>query len=184
MSNAEETPFAESNGERPAEAVPAAEQESSDERSQLIDERDRLREQWMRTAADFENFRKRSGRDLEDADRRAREQVMREFLPLVDNLERAATAALTADDVHAIAEGVSMVLRMFQDDVAGRLNLERLQTAGERFDPSLHEAIQQEESDTLAPGFIVREVVAGYRFRGKLLRPAMVVVSRGSSQAA
>ena len=140
----------------------------------------RLKDNLLRTAADFENFRKRSKRDVEDAARRAREQVLGEMLPIIDNLERAVGAARDATEIGAVVEGVNMVLKSFED-VAGRLELERVGAVGSKFDPNLHDAIQQQETPDVEPGTIVTEVVPGYVLRGRLLRPAMVVVAKAPS---
>lgn len=153
-------------------------QAGAPEPTALEEERDQLKEQMLRLAADYDNFRKRSQRELEDADRRGREQVLREVLPVIDNLERAVAAATSTSDAKSIADGVAMVLRLFNDDVAQRVGLERLKTVGERFDPTLHEAVQQLETSDMPAGSIVAEVIAGYRFRNRLLRPALVVVAR------
>lgn len=147
------------------------------ELAELKAERDRLKDQLLRVAADFDNYRKRARRDLEDGDRRAREETLRELLPIIDNLERAVSAAETATSPIAVAEGVRMVLKQFQE-VASRLSLQRLAVVGERFDPALHDAVQQLETDEHEPGTIVSEVHAGYRVGDRLLRPALVVVAR------
>lgn len=170
---------------RPADDETEASGEPSTEQplAQLEAERDRLKDQLVRTAADFDNFRKRTKRDLEEADRRAREETLREFLPIIDNLERAASAAEDAQDPGAIAEGVQMVLRQFED-VASRLQLERVQSMGQRFDPNVHDAIQQQETDDAPPGTIIAEVTPGYRLGERLLRAAVVVVARPPSGAA
>lgn len=145
--------------------------------TELKAERERLKDQLLRTAADFDNYRKRARRDLEDGDRRAREETLRELLPIIDNLERAVSAAESATSPIAVAEGVRMVLKQFQE-VASRLSLQRLAVVGERFDPALHDAVQQLETDEHEPGTIVSEVHAGYRVGERLLRPALVVVAR------
>jgi molecular chaperone GrpE len=147
------------------------------ELADLKAERDRLKDQLLRTAADFDNYRKRARRDLEDGDRRAREETLRELLPIIDNLERAVSAAETATSPIAVAEGVQMVLKQFHE-VASRLSLRRLKVVGERFDPALHDAVQQLETDEHEAGTIVAEVTAGYRVGERLLRPALVVVAR------
>lgn len=141
----------------------------------------KLKEQLLRTAADFDNFRKRARRDVEDATKRSREQTLLEILPLVDNLERAVQASETAEDVAAVVDGVRMVLRSF-NDIADRLGLERVDAVGERFDPNLHDAVQQVETDEHPAGSIVAEVMSGYRVGDKLLRAAMVVVARPPSE--
>ncbi len=144
---------------------------------ELTIERDKLKDQLLRTAADFDNFRKRTKKDLELAERRGREETLGEILPVIDNLERAVAAGRNASDVQAILQGVEMVLKLF-DDTAKRLGLERVPTVGERFDPALHHAVQQTETDEHPPGTIIAEFQAGYRLGDRLVRPAMVVVAR------
>jgi molecular chaperone GrpE len=140
-------------------------------------ERDRMREQLLRIAADFDNFRKRSRKEIEEVRRRSIEDTLREVLPIVDNLERAADAMTGATDVEAVAQGVHMVLRGFED-IANRLGLKRVPSIGLQFDPTCHDAMQQKETMEHAPGTIVAEVVPGYYLGERLLRPAMVVVAK------
>jgi molecular chaperone GrpE len=140
-------------------------------------ERDRMREQLLRIAADFDNFRKRSRKEIEEVRRRAIEDTLREVLPVVDNLERAVDAISDTTEVAAVVDGVHMVLRGFED-IASRLGLRRVPAVGQQFDPTCHDAMQQEETDEHAPGTIVSEVVPGYYLGERLLRPAMVVVAR------
>lgn len=149
----------------------------ANELDRLTTERDQLKDQLLRTAAELDNFRKRTKRDLADAEHRGRETVLREILPVIDNLERAVAAAATAAEVSTVVEGVRLVLKSFQD-VGNNLGLQRMAGVGERFDPALHDAIQQIESDEHPPGTVVAEIVPGYRLRDKLLRAAMVVVSK------
>lgn len=148
----------------------------------LRNERDKLKDQLLRTAADFENFRRRSRRDVEDAARRAKEEAIVTMLPIIDNLERAVQAAETAQDAATVAEGVQMVLRQFED-VAEQLGLGRVAGVGERFDPMLHDAVQQLESADHEPGTIMAEVMPGYRLGEKLVRAAMVVVAKAPTSA-
>lgn len=149
----------------------------------MREERDRLRDQLLRVAADFDNFRKRSRKDVDDAERRGKEDVIREVLPVLDNLERALGAVAAMPDnagpaeVRGIAEGVKMVMKLF-DDQATRMGLTRIKSVGERFDPSVHDAIQQVETDEHPAGTVMHEVAAGYRLGEKLVRPAMVIVAR------
>ena len=140
-------------------------------------ERDRMREQLLRVAADFDNFRKRSRKEIEEVRRRSIEDTLREVLPIVDNLERAADAMGNATEVAAVVDGVHMVLRGFED-VATRLGLKRVESVGKLFDPTCHDAMQQQETDEFPPGTIVSEVVPGYYLGERLLRPAMVVVAK------
>jgi len=140
-------------------------------------ERDRMREQLLRTAADFDNFRKRSRKEIEEVRRRSIEDTLREVIPIVDNLERAASAMQNATEVSAVMEGVQMVLRGFED-IANRLGLKRVPAVGHQFDPTCHDAMQQQETEEHAPGTIVAEIVPGYYLGERLLRPAMVVVAK------
>ncbi|MEM8607545.1 MAG: nucleotide exchange factor GrpE [Myxococcota bacterium] len=177
----EDVVFPEEDGvEEGAEGTASDGGEAGDEPSDVEKaraERDRMREQLLRIAADFDNFRKRSRKEIEEVRRRSIEDTLREVLPVIDNLERAADAMGEAKDVSAVAEGVHMVLRGFEE-VAQRLGLERVKSIGQLFDPNLHDAMQQEETTEHPPGTIVSEVVPGYKLGERLLRPAMVVVAR------
>ncbi len=158
-------------------SAPAAEPEPADPLETARAEAQRYREQLLRTAADFDNFKKRTRREMEDGERRAREDLLKDLLPVFDNLERAAQHAESASDVKSLADGISMVLRMFTDTL-GRIGIERVRAVGEPFDPALHEAVQQLETTEHAPGTVAAEVQAGYRFGDRLVRPAMVVVAK------
>lgn len=186
----EDAPADEDKRETAADGEAARQSEGEpDPMAVLREERDKFREQLLRTAADFDNFRKRSRKDVEDAERRGKEDVIREVLPVLDNLERAlgAAASLPADagaaEVKGIVDGVKMVLKLFEDQ-AGRMGLSKVKTVGERFDPSVHDAIQQVETDDHPAGNVMQEVVAGYRLGEKLVRPAMVIVARKPAASA
>jgi molecular chaperone GrpE len=142
----------------------------------------RLKDQLLRTAADFDNFRKRSRKDAEDAQKKGTERALLEILPVADNLERAIQAAGQTQDVAAVVEGVRMVLKLTEDALS-RLGVERIQSVGQPFDPGLHEAVQQVESDSPA-GTVIFEMAPGYRLNGKLLRAAMVAVARPKAKPA
>lgn len=172
--------------EQEDEGTEATAEESAEPTDPLEEARARaaqLKDQLLRTAADFENFRKRAKRDIEDAARRAKEEVLAQVLPIYDNLERAVQAAGGAHDVAAVVQGVEMVLKSFEDAVEG-MSLERVKTVGERFDPNVHDAIQQQETDDSPPGTILAEVVSGWKLGPKLIRPAMVVVAKPPSAEA
>jgi molecular chaperone GrpE len=143
----------------------------------LVEERDKLRDQLLRVAADFDNFRKRTRRDIEDVKVRAREDILRELLPIFDNLKRAISASNEAQNAESIIEGVQMVLKLFED-IGERLGLKRVDAMGQRFDPALHDALQQIETSEHPAGTIIAEIAPGYLFGGHLLRAAMVVVAR------
>jgi molecular chaperone GrpE len=142
-----------------------------------------LRDRLLRMAADHDNYRKRVRRDISDAERRVQEDLLRGLLPTFDNLERAAGHAESAADVKALAEGLKMVLRQFQDTLSS-LGIERVESVGKPFDPAEHEAVQHVLSDSVPPGAIVQELQGGYRWQGRLMRPAMVVVSKAGAAPA
>ncbi len=137
----------------------------------------RLKEMWMRTAADFDNFRKRSRKEVEDARRSGREELLKELLPVFDNLERAIQSAQRATDVKGVSDGLSMILKQFEATL-GRVSITKVPTTGTSFDPAIHEAIQQVETDEHPPGTVVAEVQPGYIQGDKLIRAAMVVVAK------
>jgi molecular chaperone GrpE len=153
-----------------------AEPEASVE-EQLRAEAARLKDQLLRLAADFDNFRKRSRREIADAERMAREDIIRELLPVFDNLERASQHAGAATDVQSLVDGIAMVNRLFMDTLS-RLGVERVATVGVAFDPAVHEAVQQIATADQPPGAVCAEVVGGYRLGERLIRPAMVVVAK------
>lgn len=165
------------DGAEAAEPAEAAAEVEPDPLEKMTAARDRLKDQLLRTAADFDNFRKRTKRDVDDAERRGREETLKDLLPIIDNLERAVAASGDAKDIEAVAEGVRMVLKQFED-VGSRIGIERVETIGARFDPMVHDAVQQMETDEHPPGTIVKEVVPGYRMNEKLVRAALVVVAR------
>lgn len=135
------------------------------------------RDKYLRTAADFDNFRKRSRRDVDDAEKKGRETLLRELLPVFDNLERAASSAAQAPEAKAIADGVTMVTKQFLSTLE-RINIRRVPTVGAPFDPNIHEAIQQIETAEQTPGTVIAEVLAGYQMGDRLVRAAMVVVAK------
>ena len=140
----------------------------------------RLKDALLRTAADYDNFRKRTRRELEEARRNGREDLLRTLLPVFDNLERAIQSGQRTSDVKAMTEGLTMVGRQFTDAL-GREGIARVATVGRAFDPSVHEAIQQVETNEHQAGTVIAEVQPGYTQGDRLLRAAMVVVARGKS---
>lgn len=141
-----------------------------------------LRDQLLRTAAEFDNFRKRTRKELADAERKGKEGALRDLLPVFDNLERAGQSAEAATDVKPLADGVGIVLQQFRSALDG-IGIQRVTAVGERFDPAVHEAIQHLESAEYPAGVIVAEVQSGYRMGEYLMRAAMVVVSKGPGSA-
>lgn len=165
--------------EAPAEGAAASATEQ-DPLEAAKAEQAKLKDQLLRTLADFDNFRKRSRRELADAERRGRDDLLKEFLPVFDNLDRASAHAETATDIKALADGISLVMRQFADTLT-KVGVERVVAVGKPFDPSMHEAVQQIETSDFEPGTIAAEVQAGYRNSEKLIRPALVVVAKAKA---
>lgn len=136
-------------------------------------------DKYLRSVADVENGRKRAKRDIDDARAEARSRVLKEMLPVVDNLERAIEHAGTGGD--AVIEGVKLVLRQFTQAFE-RLDVTAVEAMGLPFDPNLHEAISQQETDEHPPGTVVQVLQRGYKNGDRLLRPAMVVVARAKAK--
>jgi molecular chaperone GrpE len=179
---------AEEDEERPTEpgaipeAKPAAPAPPADPLAEARAETARMKDAWMRSAADFDNFRKRARRELEDARKAGREELLKDLLPVFDNLERGIQSAQQAADVKAVIDGLSMILKQF-DSTLGRTGISKVPTIGKSFDPAVHEAIQQVETSDQPPGTIVAEVQPGYMAGERLIRAAMVVVAKPKSDA-
>jgi len=163
-----------------AQPDPPPELPAPSELERAQDEATKLKDMLVRTAADFDNFRKRTRRELEDARRSGREDLLKELLPVFDNLERGIQSAQKATDVKAVADGLSMIVKQFESTL-GRAGIARVPTVGNMFDPSMHEAIQQVETDEHPAGTVVAEVQPGYREGERLVRAAMVVVAKPKS---
>ncbi len=139
----------------------------------------------LRTTADYENFRRRTTKEKDDLEKFAAQRVVREFLPVIDNLERALQHAGDDEEVpkSSLREGVDMVMKQFRQSLE-KQGVVGFDSAGEMFDPQVHEAIQQIDTDEHPTGTIVNEFQRGYHIHDKLLRPALVVVARNTSEEA
>ena len=136
-----------------------------------------LQDKLLRTHAEFENARKRMEKEKIDFLRYANEGLVLELLPILDNLELAEKHIKEAKDFKAVQEGVDMIqlqMQAFLKDIG----IERIKTVGEKFDPNLHDPIEVEEIGNKEDGMIVAELKPGYKFNGKLLRPALVKITK------
>ena len=148
--------------------------ESEDPLARLQRERDEYLDLARRSQADFENYRKRAARETAAAGERAKSGLVRELLPVVDNLERALASA-EASEQH-LAEGVRLVHSELIA-VLERNGVKQFDPSGERFDPGEHEALSMRPQDGAESGVVIDVVEKGYRANGAVLRPARVVVS-------
>ncbi len=132
-----------------------------------------LRDRSIRTLADFDNYRKRAERERQDLRRYALLEPMRELVEVVDNLERAAAAAGSAED---LKQGVDMILRQLGEFLR-RHGVVPIHADGEPFDPAFHEAVSRQESSEVEEPTVAQELQKGYRLHERLVRPARVVVA-------
>jgi len=139
-----------------------------------------LKDQELRTQAEMQNVRRRSEQDVEKARKFALEKFAGELLPVIDSLERAVEACNSEDEaVQAIGEGVEMTLSMFVSGLS-KFNVEQHDPLGEAFDPALHQAMSMVPNPEVAANNVMAVMQKGYSLNGRLIRPAMVVVSKGS----
>lgn len=131
----------------------------------------------LRQAADIENYKKRAAREKADAIRYGNESLVRDLLPVLDNLERALGYARGGGDGHPLLEGIELVRKSLLETL-GRHGVNQISALGERFDPARHEAVAQVESREHDPNTVVEEHQKGYYLADRLLRPAQVVVSK------
>ncbi len=162
-----EEPHAEesSAGEEEEQAEPTAEEQIAE-----------WRERAMRSAADLENFRKRMEREKREARCYANQLLLEELLPVFDNFQMGLQAA-AADSESMIYRGMEMVKKQL-DEFLSSQGVEEIRAEGEIFDPSVHEAVSQEECSDSEEGKVLRVIRRGYRMSDRLLRPANVVVAR------
>jgi len=143
----------------------------------LTQERSGLYDQLLRRQAEFENYRKRVDRERGETYQRARAEVLLEFLPVVDNLERALTSLESSQgDAEALRDGVELIHKQFRDAL-GKFGLEPVASVGQAFDPHVHEAITTEATDEHEENTVIEEFQRGYKMGDKLLRPAKVKVA-------
>jgi molecular chaperone GrpE len=139
-------------------------------------------DRYLRQVAELENFRKRTKRERDEGIRFANEGLIRDLLPILDNLERAMAHSKDGGNGKPLVEGVEMVLKGLLD-VLAKHGLIQVSAVGEPFDPGKHEAMAQIETESYAPNTIVEEHHKGYWLRDRLLRPALVTVAKtGKSQ--
>lgn len=163
MSNTEHLPTEPSDGGAP---------------SALQQERDELYDRLLRTTAEFDNYRKRTDRERREQSEYAAANLLRDLLPLLDDMERALAVPVdsTTPQVMSYRNGIELIHRQFLD-LLKRRGVEPLEVVGQRFDPEWHEAIGRETVDGAQEGHITSEVRRGYRLGSRLLRPAMVKVA-------
>jgi len=168
--------------QRSTSSAPAADQiDGDDPVAGLQADLDRFRDLAMRSQADFENYKKRSAREKEEAIKYANASLLEKLVSIVDHFELGLEAARGENEKSPIYSGMSLVLKQLQDFLAEN-GLQPIDAVGQEFDPNLHEAIAHEPSDEIPEGAVIRQTRRGYRLKDRLLRPSAVVVSSGPAK--
>ena len=148
--------------------------------SELEVQLEEMRDQVLRHQAEVQNVKRRAEQDVEKARKYALERFCNELLPVVDSLEMAILSEPPdQEDSESILKGVKLTLKMFVDTLA-KFNLEQMNPEGEPFDPKLHQAVSMVENNEVEPNTVLSVMQRGYILSGRLIRPAMVVVSKAS----
>lgn len=140
-----------------------------------------VKDQMLRVQAEMQNVRRRAELDVEKAHKFAVEKFANEMVTVVDNLERGLAAAPEEEATKAIRDGMAMTLDGLINGLA-RFKVEQVNPEGETFNPELHQAMSMVENPDLSPNTVIAVMQKGYTLNGRLLRPAMVMVSKGAAQ--
>lgn len=143
----------------------------------------KLKDQYLRSEAEMANLRRRSAKDVENAHKFGQEKLTRELLNVADNLERAILSSEGENiDSAGLKDGVEMTLKGLLD-VFSKFSIEAIDPQGEPFDPQLHQAMSMVENPEVEPNTVIAVMQKGYRLHDRLIRPAMVMVSKGGETA-
>ena len=136
-------------------------------------------ERLLRTTADFDNFKKRAGREKQEAIKFANESLLQKLVPVLDNFDMALSAAQTGqtEAAQSLQAGIQMIYQQLKSALV-EAGLEEVDAAGKTFDPNLHEAVSQTETAEVPEGQVLQQLRKGYKLRERLLRPATVVVAK------
>lgn len=164
-------------GTRPASSNGGAASTAPQDLAQLTEERDRLKDHLLRSRAEMDNYRKRIERDREEMNAQRARQVILSMLPVLDNFERALQASSGSTDAASVIAGVEMIRDQFKQGILG-LGVEAVPALGEKFDPTLHEAVAVEPRDDVEDGTVIDVLQEGFKMGERLLRPSMVRVAK------
>ena len=169
-------------GERaPVEMPETGSDQGEDDSEGLQADLNRFRDLALRSQADFENYKKRSAREKEEAIKYANNSLLEKLIAIVDNFELGLEAARAEGEKSPVFSGMSMVLKQLMDFLADS-GLQPIDATGQKFDPNLHEAIAHEPNDKVPEGTVIRQTRRGYKMKDRLLRPSSVVVSSGPAE--
>ncbi|MBI4963793.1 MAG: nucleotide exchange factor GrpE [Desulfomonile tiedjei] len=171
-------PMKVSGTREPGEKGPEAEADPLEAAKREAEEN---RDRWIRSVADLENYKKRALQERSNLLKYRNEELLRDFLPVLDNMERALAHCEESGRSDSLTEGVCLVVGMFRE-VLERYGVKEIKALGEAFDPHLHEAIARSPAEGMPPNVVVQELEKGYMYQDRLLRPAKVVVSVAGTQ--
>lgn len=138
-------------------------------------------ERLLRVSAEFDNYRKRTNRERQEIVKFANETLIKKLLPVLDNFEAAMSAINSSNgNVEALISGVSMIQQQLKNILA-EVGLEEINALNQPFDHNLHEAISEEETTTVPPGYVLKQLRKGYKLNSRMIRPALVVVAKAPS---
>ncbi len=166
----------------PAEELPNDTEELKNLLAQKTKEAQENYDRYLRLAAELENIKKRQEREVADLRQFANENLLKELVPVLDNLERALEHGRQSEAPEALMEGLDLVNQDFLK-VLGRFGVTPINSVGERFDPAYHHAVMEEEAPEVEDQTVLKELQKGYLLQNRLLRPAMVVVSRNTDKS-
>ncbi len=144
--------------------------------SSLKDEIEKINNQYIRLAADFDNYRKRQAQEREALLKYGAEETLKKMIEALDNIDRAKTSVENVDDVNTVKESYNLVFKQIYD-VLSKMGLEVIDTEGKEFDPNFHEAVMQTPTSEYPENTIIAEMQKGYKLGDKVLRPSLVNVA-------
>lgn len=147
--------------------------------NELQEESEKNHDLYLRSEAEIENIKKRNKKDKEEWVKYANESLIKEILSVVDNLEMAISHSQDENSVQALREGVALTLKGLRDTLE-KSGLEEIKAEGESFDPNYHHAVSEQTDENVETGTILQQLQTGYTLNKRLIRPAMVIVSKGS----
>ncbi|OEF96939.1 nucleotide exchange factor GrpE [Vulcanibacillus modesticaldus] len=156
--------------------VTSEEEVAVDEVANLKKTIEDLQNRLLRSQADFDNYRKRTRTEKEELAKYANAKLIEALLPTFDNFARAIEASKENQNFETLVQGVEMVYRQLEELLV-KEGLEPIEAVGQHFDPEIHQAVMQVESDQYESGVVVEELQKGYKFKGKVIRPSMVKVN-------
>jgi molecular chaperone GrpE len=168
--------------ESPTDTAASAPELSAEELIELQNRAAKADDNWerlLRVTADFENFKKRAARERTEAAQFANAAMLQKLLPILDNFEMAQAAAQSAQggNLASLQAGIAMIQQQLKSALA-EAGLEEMDASDKPFDPAFHEAVSQQESDSVPEGHVIQQIRKGYKFRDRLLRPSAVIVAK------